>query len=139
MAVAPGEWACDASVAVAALVSSHEGHELARAVVVKRRPALAGHAVIQVFTALTRLPLPDRVRPEVALQIIEGAFPTWLDRQRSTADVLRALTNAGIGGVAVTDGLVGLSSAYVGATLLTRSPRAARTYEALAVPFELVR
>jgi hypothetical protein len=38
----------------------------------------------------------------------------------------------------VVDGLVGLASAYVGATLLTRDARAARVYEALAVPFELI-
>jgi hypothetical protein len=133
-----GEWACDVSVALPALVSGHEAHRGARQVVVERRPALAGHAVVQLFSALTRLPLPDRVRPDVALDVIERAFPVWLDRQRSTRDVISALSNAGIGGVGVTDGLVGLSSAYVGATLLTRDARSARVYEALGVPFEII-
>jgi toxin FitB len=135
----PGEWACDISVALPAIVSGHSDHERCRALVIERAPALAGHAVVQLYSALTRLPLPDRVKPEVALRIVEQAFPTWLDRQRSTADILRALSTAGLGGIAVVDGLVGLSSAYVGATLVTRNSRAARVYEALNVPFELLR
>jgi hypothetical protein len=133
-----GDWACDVSVALPALVSGHEAHHTARRIVLDRRPALAGHAVVQLYTALTRLPLPDRVRPDVALDVMERAFPVWIDRQRSTRDVISALTNAGIGGAGVVDGLVGLASAYVGATLLTRDARAARVYEALAVPFELI-
>jgi toxin FitB len=133
-----GDWACDISVALPALVSGHSAHVACRHVVVDRSPALAGHAVVQLYTALTRLPLPDRVKPEVALRIVEQAFPNWLDRQRSTADILRALASSGLGGPAVIDGLVGLSSAYVGATILTRNGRAIRVYEALNVPFEVV-
>lgn len=134
----PRDWACDAGVAIASLVSNHDAHEAMRAVVLERRPALAGPAVVQAYTALTRLPLPDRVRPEVAIDVLRRAFPVWLDRQRTTTDALEAIARAGLGGTAVADGMVGLAAAYVGATLLTRDPRAARTYDTLGIPYELL-
>ncbi|MBK9180934.1 MAG: hypothetical protein IPM45_15460 [Acidimicrobiales bacterium] len=52
--------------------------------------------------------------------------------------LVRRLAAPGVEGGAVYDGLVGLTAAQHGETLLTRDRRAIRTYELLGVRYEVV-
>ena len=139
MSADPELWACDTSVAVPALDPNHEAHTVCRQAVLRRRPALAGHAAFEAHAVLTRLPVPLRLRPEQAAAVLAAAFPQvcWLgpDGSRELRADLGAL---GVVGGAVFDGLVGRAASTAGRTLLTRDRRAERTYRALGVRHELV-
>lgn len=134
-----GLWACDTSVAVAAIDPNHEAHEVCRRVLVDRRPVLAGHAAVETYAVLTRLPPPLRVDPTTACTLLRSAFgdPCW-----PKADVLRdlvgALAERGVVGGAAYDAVVALAADGSDRTLLTRDRRAERTYQAMAVRYELI-
>jgi predicted nucleic acid-binding protein len=139
MSRARTRWACDTSFAVAALDASHEAHVPCRAALVRRRPALAGHAAFETYSVLTRLPIPLRLTPEQASAVLGTAFPNvcWLSPEDSTS--LRAeLAGLRIAGGSVYDALVGRASAASVRTLLTRDRRAERTYRSLEIPYEYV-
>ncbi len=132
-------WACDTSVAVAALDSTHEAHAACRRALVQRRPALAGHAAFETYSVLTRLPLPLRLNAIQATSILVKAFPAecWLDA-RDTGDLFERLAGLGIVGGSVYDGLVGQAASTNQRVLLTRDRRAERTYLALDVQYQFV-
>jgi predicted nucleic acid-binding protein len=136
---ADARWAVDASVAVASLDSSHEAHDLCREVLVSRRPALAGHALFETLSVLTRLPAPYRLSPQSAVAVLDRAYPerSWLSRDEQSA-LLPELARAGLGGGAVYDALVGWAARAAGQVLVTRDRRAERVYRALDVPSELI-
>ena len=48
-------WAFDTSVAIAALDPTHQAHRVCRRALVGLRPAVAGHAVFETCSVLTRL------------------------------------------------------------------------------------
>jgi len=132
-------WACDTSVALAALDPNHEAHGACRRAVVELRPALAGHAAFESYSVLTRLPPPLRLSGRQADEVLAAMFPEpcWL----SPADLggLRGrLAELGIVGGSVYDALCGQASLLGHRVLLTRDRRAERTYTALAVPYRLV-
>lgn len=132
-------WACDTSVAVAALDPNHEGHAVCRRSVKDHKPALAGHAAFEAYSVLTRLPPPLRLSSTQAADVLSAAFPgdCWLD----SADLgllLARLAETGIVGGSVYDGLVGQSALVNGRRLLTRDRRAERTYRALGVNYQTV-
>lgn len=138
-ATVPARWACDTSVALAALDPQHEAHAPCRRALVELRPALAGHAAFETYSVLTRLPPPLRLTPHQAGHVLAAAFEPdcWLDAAESSQ--LRAdLGGLGIVGGSVYDALVGRSAAANGRTLLTRDRRAERTYRAVGVAYELV-
>jgi predicted nucleic acid-binding protein len=132
-------WACDTSVAIAALDVTHAAHADSRRVVIARRPALAGHAAFEAYAVLTRLPVPLRLTGAQASEVLRTAFPDgcWLDVPAMRA-LLRRLPDHGIAGGSVYDALVGEAARTDGRTLLTRDRRAERTYRSLGVPYELV-
>jgi predicted nucleic acid-binding protein len=136
---ANSRWAVDTSVAVASLDSSHEAHGICREVLVSRRPALAGHALFETLAVMTRLPAPFRLSPASAVAVLDGAYPqrSWLSREDQAA-LLPALADAGLGGGAVYDALVGWAARAAGQILVTRDRRAERVYRALDVPYELI-
>jgi predicted nucleic acid-binding protein len=131
-------WACDTSVALAALDPQHEAHTLCRRVLVDRRPALAGHAVFETHSVLTRLPPPLRLTAAQAEQVLRAAFRScWLDPAESSR--LRSeLGSLGIVGGSVYDALVGRAAAVHDRVLLTRDRRAERTYRVVGVAYEVV-
>ena len=53
----------DASVAVAAASPWHESHEAAFDALATSRPAIVAHAAIETYSALTRMPEPNRMHP----------------------------------------------------------------------------
>lgn len=132
-------WACDTSVAVAALDPTHEAHPACRRALVERRPALAGHAMFETYSVLTRLPLPLRLSPGQANTVLTAAFPEgcWLDT-KGTRDLRERLAGLGIVGGSVYDALVGQAAVSNHRTLLTRDRRAERTYRSLDVEYRFV-
>jgi predicted nucleic acid-binding protein len=136
---ADSRWAVDTSVAVASLDSNHEAHEVCREVLVSRRPALAGHALFETLSVLTRLPAPFRLGPRSAVAVLDQAYPerSWLSGEDQSA-LVTELAKAGLGGGAVYDALVGWAARAAGQVLVTRDRRAERVYRALDVPHELL-
>lgn len=132
-------WACDTSVAVAALDPTHEAHRACRRALVDRRPALAGHALFETYSVLTRLPVPLRLTADQATSVLAAAFPSecWLD-EAATRDLRDRLAGLGIVGGSVYDALVGQAAASHGRILLTRDRRAERIYRLLAVQHRFV-
>jgi predicted nucleic acid-binding protein len=139
MTFSGNRWACDTSVAVAALDPVHDAHVACRRAVVELRPALAGHAAFETCAVLTRLPIQLRLSAEQAASVLAAGFPDecWLD-STATSGLVRRLADLGIVGGSVYDALVGHAAAANGRTLLTRDRRAERTYRALAVEYRFV-
>lgn len=122
--------ALDTSVAIPLLVQSHRehgdivrwwrGHDV----------ALSGHALVETYSVLTRLPGDLRVAPAEAARLIEERFASPLVLSAESArHVPRLLAKLGIAGGAVYDALVALAALEHDATLATRDRRARNTYE----------
>ncbi len=124
----------DTSAAVALLTADHILHAEVTAVCRNATLGLAGHALFETYSVLTRLPGPNRLRPSMAAHVIRREFPGSV--ALSTSGTLRAvdaLESAGIAGGAVYDGLVALAAREAGMPLLTCDRRAVPTYAALGV------
>jgi len=132
-------WACDTSVAIAALDPVHDAHPVCRRALVDFRPALAGHAVFETYSVLTRLPIPLRLTADQAVAVIAAAFPgdCWLDAA-GLRGLREQLAGLDIVGGSVYDALVGQAALTNDRTLLTRDRRAARTYRSLGVEYQFV-
>jgi len=120
----------DTSVAVALLLQTHKEH----AAVVRwwdgRDVALCGHALVETYSVLTRLPGDVRVAPADAARLIGERFsPPLLLGSEVSRDIPNVLSRLGIAGGAAFDALVGLAAAEHGAELATRDLRAKATYE----------
>lgn len=131
--------AVDTSVVVAAFASWHEAHAAAAAVL-RQRPRLPAHVAVESLSVLTRLPPPHRAPAEVVLAFLDARFvePLLVLPAQEHRRLLTDAVAAGSVGGAVYDALVGLTVRHAGATLLTRDRRAAGTYRAVGVAFELV-
>jgi hypothetical protein len=132
-------WACDTSVAIAALDPVHEAHPACRRALVDLRPALAGHAAFETYSVLTRMPIPLRLSADQAVSVLTAAFPEdcWLDAA-GMRDLRGRLAAFDIVGGSVYDALVGGASLANGRTLLTRDRRAERTYRSLQLEYRFV-
>jgi predicted nucleic acid-binding protein len=132
-------WACDTSVAVAAIDPTHEAHPACRRALVDLRPALAGHAMFETYSVLTRLPLPLRLSAGQASSVLAAAFveDCWLDAA-GTRELRDRLAGLDIVGGSVYDALVGQAAAINHRILLTRDRRAERTYRSLDVQYRFV-
>lgn len=132
-------YACDTSVAVVALDTTHDHHAWCLELIRRRRPALAGHAAIETFSVLTRLPAPTRLSAESARRVIVHNLPTSCPSPpESPLEVLGRFADVGVVGGSVYDGLVAIAADNAGRILLTRDERAERTYRRLKVEYELV-
>jgi hypothetical protein len=131
--------AVDTSVAVAMLLESHPAHAAVLAAMRPRRPRLTGHSLAETYAVLTRLPGDARVLPADAALIIDRVFgePVMLSTDQS-ATVHRRLSQFGIGGGAVYDGLVALAASEHGLTLVSRDVRAMATYALVGVRTEQI-
>jgi toxin FitB len=126
--------AVDTSVAIPLLVRSHHDH----AAVVRwwggQDVALAGHALAETYSVLTRLPGDARLAPADAARLLTARFSAPLllnsSRARKLPDMLARL---GIAGGAVYDALVALAAKEHDAVLATRDARARGTYDAVGV------
>lgn len=100
---------------------------------------LAGHAQFETYSVLTRLPGASRLSTAAAERVISVNFPATVNpTTRQLSQALTLLRDAGIAGGAVYDGLVALAAREAGILRLSADRRAASTYNALAVAYELV-
>jgi predicted nucleic acid-binding protein len=129
----------DTSVAVALATAGHEHHQATRKAIGGRSCGLSGHAAFETFSVLTRLPPPNRRTPRAVARLLAHNFPSSRFLGAEAAEKLHArLAQLGIAGGAVYDALVAVAAAEHGVTLATRDRRAAETYRALDIDFELI-
>jgi predicted nucleic acid-binding protein len=129
----------DTSVAVALAAAGHEHHDATRRAIGGRNCGLCGHAAFETFSLLTRLPPPNRRTPGAIARLLAHNFPASRFLSAQGAERLHArLASLGIAGGAVYDALVAAAAAEHGITLATRDRRAAETYRALDIDFELL-
>ena len=100
---------------------------------------MSGHALVETYAVLTRLPGDARLRPQDAVRLIDSMFEGSFSLRPAAAECAhRVLADAGLASGAVYDGLVALAARECGATLATRDARARATYEAVGIPTEIV-
>jgi predicted nucleic acid-binding protein len=131
--------AVDTSVVVAGLLLDHAQHHRAQPVL-RSGPAIPAHAALESYSVLTRLPAPGRVSPAAAAQLLTRAFAgryvaLSVDEQEA---LVSELSRLGIMGGAVYDALIAATAMRHGLTLRTLDERAAATYDAIGVNFELL-
>lgn len=126
--------AVDTSVVVAAYATWHEAHEAARRIL-DDSPRIAGHAALEVYSVLTRLPAPHRAPAGQVLAFLEAAFPEpWLVLPGlEQASLMGRLVALGITGGGTYDALIGATALSAGATLITRDRRARTVYDQIGV------
>ena len=124
----------DTSASIPLLIPTHASHDAVVEKIGDLGLGLAGHALFETYSVLTRLPAPSRCSPSAARQLIEANFPlSRFLEPAAMAGVLADLTAHGIAGGATYDGLVAAAASAYSLPLATRDLRAARTYEALGV------
>jgi len=128
----------DTSVAVALSVADHEFHALTLEALEGRTLGLAGHALFETFSVLTRLPPPARRPPAVVARLLSANFPVsrFLSPEAS-AILVEQLGGAAIAGGSVYDALVGAVAVEHRLPLATHDRRALDTYRALGVDVQL--
>lgn len=117
----------------------HPLHEAARAAL-GRDPSIVTHAAFETYSVLTRLPEPHRVEPAVVRDWLELEFGNrWLGLSAPALRLaLTRLTDLEVFGGATYDGLVAMTAAAEGATLVTLDRRALQTYARVGADIELV-
>lgn len=129
----------DTSAAISLVLPDAERHSLVLARTRGLVLGLAGHAVFETYSVLTRLPGASRLSSAAANRVIATNFPASEMPELGPAKyVLDELQAGGVAGGAVYDGLVGLAARATGILLLTADRRAVGTYSALSVAHELV-
>ncbi len=131
--------AIDTSVAIPLLVQTHSAHGAVVAWWQRRAVALSGHAAVETYSVLTRLPGDLRLTPADAARLLSSRFATPLGlKPRDAARLPDVLASFGIAGGAVYDAIVALAAAENGCVLATRDGRARLTYDALGAEIDVV-
>lgn len=139
MPTAADPWLLDTSAAVALVVADHEHHEATFSALAGRRLGLAGHAAVETYSVLTRLPGRRRLTPAAAGRLLTTNFPHTKHLGAAQAEALfAALSHHRLAGGAVYDALVGAAAVQHGLVLASRDRRAAQTYHRLGVRLELL-
>src|SRR3954454_23708590 len=95
-----------------------------------RDVSLSGHAAVETYAVLTRLPGDLRLTPADAARLIRARFgPPLLIGLKTSRRLMGILSEHGIAGGATYDALVALAAAERGADLATRDARGRSTYE----------
>ncbi|MDR0783381.1 MAG: PIN domain-containing protein [Propionibacteriaceae bacterium] len=122
----------DTSVAVPLLMVSHEAHAMVDAWATGRELGLAGHALAETYSVLTRFPGEARISPADAVKLIDDNFPlSGMLSPALASQTHRELEHCGVSGGATYDGLVALAAREHEAVLVTRDARAQVTYHAV--------
>jgi predicted nucleic acid-binding protein len=131
--------ACDSSIAIAAILADHQAHDLAEEALSRSQTTIAQVAT-ETYSVLTRLPPPLRLDAASAAWIVDTRLPTsrvTLDAD-AHASAPGRLAAAHVSGGATYDGLIALTALEHDLELLSRDRRAARTYRALGVRFQML-
>jgi len=98
------------------------------------------HAAFETYSALTRMPDPNRMHPHEVLLFLDDWFgDRWIGLPAGAQRLLLGqLTVSGIVGGAAYDALIAATAVAEGATLVTADKRALPTYERVGVDLELV-
>ena len=127
----------DTSVAVALVTQGHKDHEAVFEAVGSLRLGLSGHAAIETFSVLTRLPSPSRRSPAVVWRILSNNFAeTRHLSSAGTEALLRVLKSTDVAGGAIYDALVAAAAVEHNLPLLTRDRRALDSYRAVEADVE---
>jgi predicted nucleic acid-binding protein len=121
--------AADSSLLVPALLASHEFHDTCyeSAGLVD---AAVGHALVETYAVLTRLPQPYTVPAVQASAALRSYSSQVLVLPGDElADTIDRFVIARVSGGSSYDALIAATAAHHGASLLTRDERAAEVYE----------
>lgn len=131
--------AIDTSVAVPLLVQTHFAHALVVNWWRGRPVALSGHALVETYSVLTRLPGDIRLDPADAARLLSERFEAPLLLKLSDAKrVPDILARLHIAGGAAYDASVALAALTNHCHLATRDARARTTYETVGVEVDVV-
>ncbi|CAN5281009.1 type II toxin-antitoxin system VapC family toxin [soil metagenome] len=120
-------------------MEAHEAHGAVAAWATGRVLGLSGHALVETYSVLTRLPGDSRVHPADAVALIDDNFTELLILSpEATSRSHRELARHGVSGGATYDGLVALAALEHDAVLVTRDARARPTYEAVGAKVEVL-
>ena len=126
----------DTSVSVPLILSSHPSHIEVTRSLGRRKLFLAGHAGVETYAVLTRLPGDARLSASDAHCLIVDRF-VGIATPPDPVEALVRLSEVGIVGGATYDGFVALSVGP-GDRLISRDLRATATYARVGVPLELL-
>ena len=139
VAVALGTVALDTSVAVPLLVQTHNAHDHVVDWWRGRPVTLSGHALVETYSVLTRLPGDIRLESADAARLLAERFEAPLLLKPSDAKrVPGILARLNIAGGAAYDAIVALAALTHHHVLATRDARARSTYEAVGVEVDVV-
>lgn len=130
----------DTSVVIPALASWHEAHQVAREAC-RAVTQLPAHVTLEAISVLTRLPGGLALAPKAAVAVVRGKFPAEplaLDAPQYVA-LTDAIADGGIRGRQLYDALVAATARHHAARLLSLDNRAAATYRAIGVEYQLLR
>lgn len=130
--------AVDSSVLVAGFASWHERHEQARRALVGAQ--VVGHALVEAFSVLTRLPAPHRAAPDLAAAFLGdvASAPPLVLPAKAWDQLPARLASVGIAGGATYDALIAVTAQQFEAELLSLDVRAVATYRALGARYRLL-
>ncbi|MFT3833625.1 MAG: PIN domain-containing protein [Micropruina sp.] len=126
-------------MAIPLLLLSHHAHRQVSEWASDRTLHLSGHAAIESYSVLTRLPGDARLQPADAVTLLDATFGDPLVLSGAAArEAHRELALRGVAGGASYDALVALAARAHDVVLATRDARALPTYQALGVQAELI-
>jgi toxin FitB len=124
--------ALDTSVAVPLLMETHEQHADVVVWRADREICLCGHALVETYSVLTRLPGDLRAAPADVARVLRERFAPPIALAEATAARLpELLAELGVRGGAVYDAMVALTAFQHDVALASRDARARTTYEAV--------
>ena len=131
--------AVDSSIAIAAILADHDAHDLAEEALSESGQTIA-HVATETYSVLTRLPPPLRLDAKRAAAIVAARLPSLVVTLEADAHARspERLAAAQVSGGATYDGLIALTALAHDLELLSADSRAARTYRALGVRFQLL-
>jgi predicted nucleic acid-binding protein len=129
----------DSSIAIAALITDHEAHDVAERALAECTATIA-HVAVETYSVLTRLPPPHRLDAATAAELIARRLPCerfTLDADCHAGAPLR-LAGARVSGGATYDGLIALTALQHDLEIVSRDGRAERTYRSLGARLRLL-
>lgn len=131
--------ALDTSVAVPLVLAKHRRHAAVQRHLGNRTVALCGHAAIETYAVLTRLPGDAALAPADAARLMRERFaPPLVLSASAVREVAGTLAGADVNGGATFDGVIALTALEHDALLLTRDRRARNTYDRIGARIELL-